>query len=401
MGRAPDFLDSFLYCVGESEIPKQFFLWSCLSLLAACVQDRVGVVRHGEVLSPNLYVFLIGPSGTGKDKAINAAVRYVNPDLIPEVNAVNIRGTAPYIIDRLGKRQRNPRTGRIEVPNPKIYFVLEELNASIREGELAHDFISIITKLYCKQEIPFTEGTRKGGQVMIMDPCINILAGSTPEWLLRSLSKDAIEGGALARILAIHGRRNYEVRIPHPIIPSDRDEVEAALAERVQQYIQLAGAYELSKEAQKAHGIWYMTRPEPGQQEEEPAWCRADEMVHKLATLLALCEWDGVEEPSWLIESRHLKEAIELYGMVQAGAPAITRLASATVASRQVDAVRECIKRVGTIDHSALTRKMGGRGLVKFDIARAIASLLDEGVIEIGKTETGLGRMYKWVGEGE
>jgi hypothetical protein len=74
----PSFIEWYLYSAGLSWVPAEFHLWCALSVIAACVADRVWFEKfRGERLTPNLYVMLIGPSGVGKNQAIRKAQKLV------------------------------------------------------------------------------------------------------------------------------------------------------------------------------------------------------------------------------------------------------------------------------------------------------------------------------------
>lgn len=392
-----DLLDLYLHHCGESEIPPQFHLWACLSMIAASVADRVVLERHKGLLPPNFYCFLIGQSGCGKEKAINTAVKFVAD--IPVVNALNLRATAPHLIDMLGQKRKDPTTKQFTISNPKFYLVTEELNMSIREGSIAQDFISLMTKLYNPQPLPLKEGIRgRGTTISIEGQCANWLAGTNEGWLIRSVPKDAIEGGFWARVMGVRGARDYNNRYSSPIFPEDYEEVRIHIQERIYWLSELDGIFGLSDEAKVFQDAWYMGRPKPSSRDDEPAWNRADEMIQKFALLLALCEWNPLagEECPWMVEARHLEEAVELYESVINEAPAISRLASATTNSKQVDDVREILLRAGEMDRSTLMKRAANKGLNKYDLDKALATLMDEESIEVSLTPSGKGRIYTW-----
>ena len=72
------FLNLYMHMIGRSEVPRRFHFWSAMSLLAACVADRVWVKADiATKIYPNLYVFLVGPSGSGKEQAIKVVLKLV------------------------------------------------------------------------------------------------------------------------------------------------------------------------------------------------------------------------------------------------------------------------------------------------------------------------------------
>lgn len=391
------FIDLYMYHVGVSEVPRKFHLWACLSLLAAVVQDRIWVrCDAARVIYPNLYCFLIGPSGSGKENAINTAV-----GLAQRIESLRVyagMATKQAILDFMGlqgefDKQRNIRIAH----NPHLYFVTEELAMCVRPGELAHDLLTLMTGLYVRSPYPITEGTRGRGFVQIESACVNWLAGSTDEWLIKTVPKDAIEGGFFARVLAIRGERNYQVRCARMHLPPDYQQVREHLMERVEALTWVQGEHVLSEAAQARHETWYMSRHIPNDKSLLPAFNRADAMVHKLATLIRLAEWPGTFDESGqptdyepIIDVRHLEEAIELWDSVAWHIPETVRVASATTQTRDVDEVRDIVKRAQRLDRTSLMRRSTIRGMNKERLDKALATLYDEGVV----------REESWTSEG-
>lgn len=176
MALAPSKLDQtnnllalYLHQCGETEVPKLFHVWSCLSIIAASVADRVGLEKFkGSLLAPNLYVILIGPSGLGKGEAIGAAMKFVAENR--KINAFQGKATAPYLLDYLGKKHNI--NGKRVIANPKLFLITPELSMSVGKGDYADGFIKLMTELYTSHTVPIREGTRTGGSVTILDPCL-------------------------------------------------------------------------------------------------------------------------------------------------------------------------------------------------------------------------------------
>ena len=95
----------YLHHAGDSEIPPEFHLWCCVSMIAACVANRIWLEKfRGKPLYPNLYTALLGPSGIGKGEAIDTALQFVKDN--PRVNVYNGKASPQHLIARLGKPVR-------------------------------------------------------------------------------------------------------------------------------------------------------------------------------------------------------------------------------------------------------------------------------------------------------
>lgn len=397
-----DFFELYLHQTGTSEVPRNFHFWAAMSLLAASVGDRVWVEPDvGRKIFPNLYVFLIGPSGSGKEQAVMGAAKLGMHEQI--IEAFMGRATRQYLLDYLTK-DGPMEDGMRYAHNPHLYLVTEELGSAIRAGDLGHDLISFMTEFYTGKPVG-QDGTRGSGMVTLYNPCFNWLAGTTDEWLIRAVDRDAIEGGFFARVIAVRGRRNYKERCPQIVYPSDRDDVREHLKWRVSQYALLRGGFRFTPAAQALHDEWYMARAEPADSLEEPGFNRSDEMVFRLSLLLRLSEIDLVVDDhgqaamiSPHVDVCHFNEALHLWEGLAADMPATMRKASATERSNVVDVVGEILQRSKAIDHSTLLKRVGNRGMDHAMLQSAIATLKERGEIteELVKTAGRPRKVYRW-----
>lgn len=426
-----DLLDLYLYHIGTSEVPTQFHFWACLSMISACVGDRVWVQTNAvNRVYPNLYVFLIGPSGSGKEKAISTAHKLVVEALgaVKAHYVANRRdesmvdkllscysgmSTKQNILEYLVLGAKMDKVTRVrKSTRSKFYFVTEELANSLNTPALAHELVKLMTALFVPSPAPMMEGTRVNGFVELSNICPNWLAGTTDEWLLECIPKTSIEGGFFARVCSVRGRRNYRQRCPQIIYPDDYDEVREEIRRRVESLLWLEGGYTLSDEARRYHDEWYMGRPEPQESVMEPAFNRADEMVYKLSLLLAIASWQGTfdsegnvfgHEP--LIELNHLQEAIHIWDNLAAEMPGTIRMANASTQSKDVDRLAEVISHYKQIMRSDLMRIVSSRGLNAERLDKALTTLIEGEEIKAHTEQlpgaTKPRRWYEWVGEEE
>jgi len=400
LDRERNFINLYLYHIGKNEVPKNFHLWACLSLIASCVGDSVWVQRDlAKRIYPNLFVFLIGPSGSGKESAVNTALGFVKE--IERVNAYPGKITGPALWDFLGLRgEYDEQLNLTLAKNPRVYFVTEELGACIRGGDLAFDLITMMTSMFVRP--PFLiDGTRTRGSVKLIEPGINWIAGTTDEWLIKSIPRDAIEGGFWARVLAVRGNRNHAVRYPVVQYPDDYDEVRKHLVSRVEALTWLEGDYRLSPQAQRWHDAWYMERIAPTEKLYDAAFNRGDEMVYKLALLLAIADWPGEFTPEGhcdheaKIELRHVEEAVELWDSLLYDLPETIKVSSASPETHDMKIVLEHIDRAGTITRADLTRRVSGYGLNKDRIDKALLTLFEQEAVREEKVATALNDWQK------
>ena len=374
----------YLHHVGKSEVPDAYHLWSCLSLIAACVADRVWLRKFADArLFPNLYVLLVGPPGIGKGNSINTATKFVRD--LPKVQPYAGNITKQALIDELSFRQRK------KLP-PNIWLVSPELGDDVPPGPLGEDLLRFLTKIYeCDFSLPIKERTRKHGLHEIRNPCPNWLAGTTEEWLTLSLPRYAIGGGSLARIALIKAVYDPAYRIHTITYPSDRDEVVEHLYGRIKELCFISGEFELSPEAKIVDEQWYMGREAPEDESVLPSWKRQHDFVQKLSMALSLAD-----DLDFVIQPGHIKRAQILAREAYKDLPEIISYASATPETKGLDYVTRTIRTAGEIPHYILLRKVSNRGINKRRLIEITDTLVQQKDIKRASSAHG-GVTYMWV----
>jgi hypothetical protein len=371
------FLDLYNHCTGISETPRVYHQWMSILTIAAAVQDRVFVEKFkGDHLTPNLFLILLGPSGSGKGTAMRFSHKLLST--LPNINIWNGQITAPKMVDRLGKPTKD-KNGKRVVANARLLLLTPELATSVGTGEMANKFVKLMTALY-EGHADWSEGTRTSGDVQITNCNINWGAGSTPQWLIECLPKSSIDSGFLARTVVAPAEYNYDIRVPEPEVPCDFEEVYDHLKYRVFEYGGVRGEFAVTDKAREIHHKWYMTRPQENDIALEAAWHRDDDLCWKLAMILALAE-----APVLVIEARHIAGALLL------------AMASQTPETEVVEMVRQLVQKARQITHRMVLQKLGARGKRARDIRDAVFQLRQMGELEIEYGPKG-GAVYVWKG---
>jgi hypothetical protein len=364
-----NFVKLYQHYVGRSEVPAQYHLWGCLSIMAACVADRVWLEKFsGSRLAPNLYTVLLGPSGLGKGIAIDLATSFVKD--VARVNMYRGKSTGPFLIDHMG-RKRKLLTGARVLDSPKMFLVTPELAMSVGSGPMADDFVKLMTELYTGGEYLFQAGTRTHGHVTIRGHCMNWLGGSTKEWFVHALTRDSVEGGALARIILVPGEYNFNVRYTRPLLPLDRAFIREHLQARAYLLSQTEGPVVMTDDAKEIEDTWYHGRAVPTDDALIPTWRRQHDLSLKLAMLLALADGGDL-----VITKRHMIAARDLAETTTLAVPDIITMASVPKESSGFIFVRDLIAKQGRIQRTLLTNKCSRRGITASRIDECMRTLI-------------------------
>lgn len=370
------FLERFRRFAGTLPAPAPFLRWSALTCLSVAAMDRVWVELGGDRVVPNLYTFLIGPSGSGKGMATKLALR-----LLAETGGVQIHQgalTMQYLCDLLSGSKEPP----------KLWLVTEELSLEAGDKLLADRLFRLLTKLYDTSPfVEYVEGTRTHGRVAFKDYCCVWQAGTSKPWLRDCVSKSAVEGGFLARLSAVVVDALPE-RVAFPV---RRDEELTALVAHLRLVQSLQGPLTVTTQAHDLYTSWFEQRPAPDDPVAQAVWARVPVHIWKLATLLALSE----TPVRMTIEGRHVTGARQLAEEALHHIPSIVEYVSATEETDAVHVARDVIQRAGSVHHAVVVRALTRRGVPLVRIREALDTLVQSGWVE--RDVRGGGRsLYIW-----
>lgn len=260
---------------------------------------------------------------------------------------------------------------------------------SVGKGEQADSFIKHMTELYTGRDYPLRDGTVTRGEVILRNHCINWLAGTTKEWLMDSVPREAISGGFFGRMVAVEGHYDLEHRMTRPVYPDDYEAVVDHLRQRIELLCHLEGPAEMTGEAREAEEQWYMNRPAPNDDTLIPAWKREHDLMLKLAIILCLADGGDLK-----ITRRHVTNAQELSARVQRSMPGLIAFAATTSETAAIQIVAEQIRKLNPIQHSTLARWAWHRGIAAERLREVIETLVQSKQVKrVGTTK---GMVYTW-----
>ena len=369
-----NFIERYIYSQGKSDVPSFFHRFVGISIVAATLQNTVWVELYkNSPLYPNLYTFLIGPSGVGKGRAISAGIGLLESAGLAEYCGL-LGGTltSAALIDYLAGDR-----GIIKSGTSRAYLVHPELASSIKWGEHSDALVKRLTDLYTGDLSSYADGTRTKKFVSAGKPCINWLAGSTRKWLVTNLKSDAMAGGFMARGLFVEVGRKLE-RFFIPEYPADYNEVMAELQQELAERIyNLVGPFVIDEEGMGFLREWYMNRPQPKSEEAQASWYRHRELALKIAIIFSACS-----NSSQIINMEHIYEAITLVEEVKTTESQLWEFIAADGKTVELLFVEEKIANAKVIDHPALVRFTSPRGITSRKLNEYLYILEQQGKVE-------------------
>lgn len=210
-------LEKWRFYLKDSESPESFIDWSYYFLVSSALQRRIWMYEDPRQLYANLYILFIGPPATGKTMSIVPVSEIIkNPRLSIANEFQQLTPIIPYspdsiTLEALTKDLASPHCVRVfKYKNDKgedkkyasspISILAEELSVLLRKD--TSDFINVLTQGYDSRSIH--RKTKNSGEDNIQNVCINLLAGTTPKFMLDSFNDKLISEGFASRFILIY-----------------------------------------------------------------------------------------------------------------------------------------------------------------------------------------------------
>lgn len=284
----PDFADLFesswrslheyVWLARNTESPKQYHLWSLLSLTSAVMSNHTWLNRGitGR-LKLNLGIVLIGRPAVRKSSAIGFMHRFAS-DIHLNYGPTDTGGArhgimtamqsrwqddikddspdTPHSVEELGAATFDSiiaRMGRPRTRASSIYFTSKELGRLLTAQ--TRELLDFFADGLDGESIYYQTKT---GHVRIPAPLINLLGATTPGNLPAILPRDAHDHGLLSRIIFVYASKSAQA-VPIPPAQTTREaSIQARLIEQLLQVSQEAqGEINFSGEADEEYRRLY------------------------------------------------------------------------------------------------------------------------------------------------
>ena len=288
---------------------------------------------------PNCFILLTAYPGIGKTLPIIAAENFL------KCTSVKI---APATMTKAALVDAIKDSHQIIDGGPLGFLEYHSLQIPAHEfGNLvpAYDlaFMNVLNDLFdCRNN--FTERTRGGGEVEIMNPQISILGGTQPDYLASFMPDAAWGMGFSSRMILVYSEDYSASKRSLFSFTPPSSELHAALANDIQHIANLKGEFNWSIEAAKALDTWHIAGgpPKPNIPRLEHYITRRTIHLTKLMMISSLArsnslvieELDFDRALSWLTEA---EEAMPLIfrAMILAGDAALLSDATLWVSEQE------------------------------------------------------------------
>ena len=253
-----------------------------------------------------------------------------------------------------------------------LTIISKELSVFLGSGN--HDLLSLLTDLYDNHD-RWEYRTKNSGVDTIHNLWLNMLAASTPSWLVGSIPLTAIGGGFTSRVIFVV-EEDVRRKNPRPRLTSKEIELQGHLKDDLEKISMLSGEMILTKEAGEYFDKWYLH--DNTKIEDNRFWGYAERKhVHllKVAMIMSACSSDSKE-----ITIVHIKDALGLLNVIESHMVKAFGAAGRSPMAMDIDEVLNAIKIAGVIERSQL-QKISWVNVHPTDFTLVINTLMEMGMI--------------------
>lgn len=388
----PNFMEAYLEYAHNTHIPPQFNEWSCLSIIAGALERKVWLPWDDTyAFYPNIYVLLVSLPGDGKSIALNKAVGLlqemngkrnenrlnVMPNQVTEAKFIELMGNGRSFVDNSSGKELT------YMQNAGYYYASEASNSL---KNVFGDFIACLTDFYDCPPL-WSRATKKDGKTIVLkNVCVNLLAGSTFDYLGKLVSDDNIMGGFASRLLYIVSRnkeitdQSFQLGQIGPEEKQLRSTYRDALVSDLHQISQLTGPVFATPEFGKAWEAWWPSferqRRSMASEKAQSIMARTNTNVLKVAILLS-----AAESNDKMLKLHHWEKALALVQGVQEQAPGIFRESRAKATDKTggnvTNAIMQHILANPKITYENVINSLTTQGFSRTTLTQTMQALLD------------------------
>lgn len=238
--------------------PIMFKKWSAIHAVGSAVRRRVWTeLLAGQPVFANLFVWLVGPPGTGKTQAIVPAGETLRKSETAKISPNDM--SKQSLLDMLAKS-----ADAVTFDDPPVVYDYHYMAIVIRELSnfmAQHDvqLAGILTDLFDNPPVN-AESKRSGAGSVIVRPSISFIAGTATKNLGATIGNALWGQGFMSRIIMV-----YSADQPPMVLFEEggkkREETNPELVSLLNRIGMMKGRMIWEKEAQEAFVAWYKHGP--------------------------------------------------------------------------------------------------------------------------------------------
>ena len=247
----------------KSEAPERYLYWAAVVTLSGAVRRRCYLDMGTFAWYPNWYCVLVGPPGlVKKSTTIDVATRILRE--VPGVVFGSDCATWQQFVQEVAQADDTFATGGTKeslldqeyIQSSAITFAISEFGTFFDPHDAT--MVNVLTEFWDGKDSPFRKATKTQGIDVINSPFVNLIAGTTPQWIADNFQRKFGGWGLSSRIIFLHAS-DVQQYIPYP----DElwgDEIKSwsdSFRDDLLEVAQMEGPFTLDAEARAFTKPWY------------------------------------------------------------------------------------------------------------------------------------------------
>jgi hypothetical protein len=292
----PNWLEGYVDYARFGEAPISMLFWTGVCTVAGALRRRVWIDQAYFQWIPNFYIIIVSPPGiVAKSTTASTGMRLLRavpgvkfgPDVVTWQALAQAFAGALEFVQMPDGMQHGMSSLTVESAELGNF-----LNPQDRE------MVDFLVTLWDGRKGAIEKLTKTQGKDVIENPCINLIACTTPAWIEGNFPEYMIGGGFTSRCIFLYTdtKRQY-VAYPKLAVPVDFESTQKNLVSDLTQISKLKGEYKMLDETITWGKKWYeehfASRPKHLDNERFGGYiARKQTHIHKLAMILAASQRD-------------------------------------------------------------------------------------------------------------
>ncbi len=316
----------------RSEAPETYIFWTGLFALSSVIKRHVVIAKEklgSWEVYPNLYIVFVAPPGRArKTTTLNYADDLLGA--VPNINVAAQSMTQQVLMKRIA-----------DTGDCSISLRIGELGTFINpSGDVMIDFL---TSLYDGRK-SFGNDTLARNLELATNPCVNLIAATTPLWIANNLSETMVGGGFTSRVVHVfednvRRRQLFYEELDYKYL----DLLRSGLIEDLTHIAtNINGEFAINEEAKPFIESWYRENAEKNVHDDyrmQGYYERKPGHVFKLAILLHLAYSDERE-----ITLEDFNKAIVIIEQVEKKMPLVFQSVGKNPYTTEMDSILEFVQ---------------------------------------------------------
>lgn len=375
-------LEDFVAHTGYGEAPPRVMFWCGVSAIAGALRRKVWIDLFSFQWTPNFYILLIGPPGQLKKSTSSGLAMRILRRIEGTHFGPNSTTWEQLISHMAGLREEFDVPGRGKMEASCITCDISEFGTFFDPSN--RQMVDALTDLFDSKMGVWSKETKTNGCDDVANPWINLIAGTTHDWMDENFSNKLIGSGFASRCIYVSCTEDEigEVAYPDDNMPPGMYERENDLVMRLTEIAGLAGEFRLTPAARAWGREWYHEYRiglKQAQKKEKGLYSRSQTHLHKLAMVIAASKGKFP-----VIDVEELQEADarlrELGGNVEEVFGSVGQSATSKLAKDLLEA----LSRNGTMTKKDLYRRFFFRTVSSHEFDEALKSVRASGLVKEG-----------------